>query len=187
LYNFDSCSLRRMVKTTGPNLPHLPPTGLYVVAAANDRRRVHCAHAYASQCYTHATHTVRLTRAESTPRVVVDALTSLRRAVDADVEDAQGSESVGRARAPAVPTEHCACGRSHGLWPRRRCARCGRSRRVQFGLKGIGVRLVEHGTHQERPATAHVSERDTSSACVAAMKLKLPTLEPSVSRQVQTP
>ena len=47
--------------------------------------------------------------------------------------------------------------------------------------------IDEHGTHQERPATAHVSERDTSSACVAAMKLKLPTLEPSVSRQVQTP
>ena len=84
------------------------------------------------------------------------------------------------------PCELC-CGRSHGLWPRRRCARCGRSRRVQCGVKGIGVRLVEHGTHQERPATAHVSERDASSACVAAMKLKLPTLESSVSRQVQTP
>ena len=103
-----------MVKTTGPNLPHLPPTGLYVVAAANDRRRVHCAHAYASQRYTHATHTVRPTLAESTPRVVVDDLRSLRRAVDADVAGAQGSESVGRARAPAVRTvpavDHMACG-----------------------------------------------------------------------------
>ena len=93
-----------------------------------------CHTSHALYCKPHK-DCARLTLADCALRVV-DGLSSLRRVVDA-----QGSESMGRARAPAVSTlcqPRCAVDITR-LKLRLRCVRCGSRRRAHHRLRSAAL------------------------------------------------